>query len=209
LSEKEAIKEGYKTEVILSPAPDKAHFYPTAKPIMIKMVVDKNTRKLLGMQAVGMGDIDKRIDVAITAITAGMTLEDISNLDLAYAPPFSPAIDNIITASNVGRNKLDDIFSSIGPIEVKNKLDNEEDFVFLDVRTSGEYDQVSLKGSTLMPLGKLRKENLDIPKDKEIITFCKISLRGYEAALILKEKGYTNVKVMDGGVLMWPYDKIC
>lgn len=208
LSERQAKEEGYCVETVLSPAPDKAHFYPTAKPIMLKLVIDKKTRRLLGMQAVGAGEIDKRIDVAVTSITASMSVDDIANLDLAYAPPFSPAIDNIITAANIARNKLDNVFKAVSPMEVKAKIDKSEDFVFLDVRTPDEFDEIHLKNSKLMPLGKLRSESLDVPKDKEIIVFCKISLRGYEAALILKHQGFTNVKVMDGGVLMWPYEKI-
>lgn len=205
LSERLAKQEGFDTITLLSPAPDRAHFYPSAKPIMIKFVVDKATRKLLGAQIIGPGDVDKRIDVAVTAITAKMTVDDIANLDLSYAPPYSPAMDNIITAANIARNKLDGLYESITPMQVKQKIDNKEDFVFLDVRSPGEYEAMHIENTTLLPLGKLRESSKDLPKDKEIITFCKISLRGYEAALILKSRGFTNVKVMDGGVLMWTY----
>ena len=208
LSEKLARKEGFNVETLLSPAPDKAHFYPTAMPVMLKMVFDKDSRRLLGLQAVGPGDVDKRVDVAATAITAKMTVDDVANLDLAYAPPYSPAMDNIITAANVARNKLDGLYESISPVEVKQKLDAGEDIFMLDVRSPAEYEMMRLDNATLIPLGKLRKSLDQIPMDKEVIAFCKISLRGYEAALILKANGYKNVKVMDGGVLMWPYNLI-
>ncbi len=205
LGEEQAKQAGFEVDTVLSPAPDKAHFYPEAKLIMLKLVIDKNTRRLLGLQAVGLGVVDKRIDVAATAITAKMTVDDIAHLDLCYAPPYSPAMDNIITASDVARNKLDGRFQSVTPMEVKEKIDRGDDFVFLDVRSSGEYETVRLANTTLIPLGKLRNRLEELPKDKEIIAFCKISLRGYEAALILQAAGFEDVKVMDGGVVMWPY----
>ncbi len=208
LNERTAKEQGFDYIIVMSPAPDKAHFYPDAKLIMLKMVVDSNSGRLLGMQAVGPGGVDKRIDVAVTAITASMTVDDIAELDLAYAPPFSPAMDNIITAANIARNKLAGCFASISPVEVKAKLDDNEDFILLDVRSNQEYEMMYLENSTLIPLGKLREQCDSLPKDKDIVVYCKISLRGYEAALILKAAGFTNVKVMDGGLLMWPYKKI-
>ncbi len=208
LGEQQARDEGFDVETVLSPAPDKAHFYPSAKPISIKLIVDKKTRRLLGMQAVGLGVVDKRIDVAAMAITAKMTVDDIANADLSYAPPYSPAMDNIITAANIARNKLDGIFKSITPMEVKEKIDRGEDFVFLDVRTQEEYKTVHIKDTILIPLGELRNRIDELPSDKEIIVFCKISLRGYEAALTLQAAGFKDVKVMDGGIAMWPYEKI-
>ncbi len=208
LSEKQATEAGYDVVTCLAPAPDKAHFMSTMKPLLLKLIADKKSRKLLGAQATGPGVADKRIDVAATAITAGMTVDDIANLDLSYAPPYAPAVDNIITAANIIRNKIDGLMNGITSAEVKAKIDNKEDCILLDVRSPGEVEQMRIEPCVHIPLGKLRS-NLDkLPKDKEIITFCKISLRGYEAALILKNAGFKNVKVMDGGLLMWPYDKI-
>jgi len=117
-------------------------------------------------------------------------------------------MDNIITAADIARNKLDGLYESITPMQVKEKIDRGEDIVLLDVRSPGEYESMRLANSTLIPLGKLRTRLSEIPRDKEIVVFCKISLRGYEAALILKAAGFENVKVMDGGVVMWPYEKI-
>jgi len=208
LNERTAKEQGFNYITVMSPAPDKAHFYPDAKLIMLKMVVDATSGRLLGMQAIGPGGVDKRIDVAVTAITASMTVDDIAELDLAYAPPFSPAMDNIITAANIARNKLAGCFKSISPVEVQEKLNNNEDIILLDVRSDQEYEITHLENSTLIPLGGLRDRCESLPKDKDIIVYCKISLRGYEAALILKAAGFTNVVVMDGGLLMWPYKKI-
>lgn len=208
LGEEQSKQEGFDIVTVLSSAPDKAHFYSEAKQIMIKLIIDKNTRKLLGLQAVGPGVVDKRIDVAAVTITAKMTVDDIANIDLCYAPPYSPAMDNIITAADIARNKLDGLFESITPMEVKEKMGKGDDFVFLDVRSLGEYETVRLDKAVLIPLGELRSRLSELPKDKEIITFCKISLRGYEAALILQASGFKNVKVMDGGIDMWLYEKI-
>jgi len=171
-------------------------------------VVDSRTRKLLGAQAVGPGAGDKRMDVAALAITAGMTVDQLSKVDLCYAPPYSPAMDNIITAANVARNKLDGLMSGVTPEEVRQQLDAKEDFVLLDVRSPAEHQQERLPGATLIPLGALRSRLGELPRDKKIIAFCKISLRGYEAARILQGAGFANVQVMDGGMAAWPFEKL-
>ena len=208
LRETAARKNGYEVETALVPAPDRAHYMPTAKPLMLKLVVDRKTRRLLGAQAVGPGDGARRIDVAAMAIMGGFTVDQLAKADLVYAPPYSAAMDNIITASDVARNKLDGRMIGISPMEVRAKIERNEDFVLLDVRSPAEWDTVRLPKSTLIPLGALRARVNEVPRDKEVITFCAISLRGYEAALILKAAGFPNVKVMDGGLSMWPYEKI-
>ena len=207
LTEAEARELGYDVVSVLAPAPDKAHYMPTAKMLLLKLVVEEETGRLLGAQATGSGEGARRIDVAAMAITAGMTVHDLANADLCYAPPYAPAIDNIIAASNVARNKLAGHMVGVSPVEVKRKLDSEDDFVFLDLRTPGEVEREGLPRSTGIPLASLRGRLAELPKDKEIITFCQISLRGYEGALILRAHGFSNVKVMDGGTAMWPYEK--
>ena len=208
LTETDALHAGYDVTVALGPAPDKAHFMPGAKPLLLKLIVDSKTRRLIGAESVGPGAGDKRIDVAAMAITAGMTVDELANADLCYAPPYAPAMDNIITAANIARNKLDGYMIGVSSEQVHRMLEQEEDFVFLDVRSQGEYDQVRLRGSTLIPLGALRDRLDELPNDKRIVTFCKISLRGYEAALILKAAGFNDVCVMDGGIVMWPYETL-
>jgi NADPH-dependent 2,4-dienoyl-CoA reductase/sulfur reductase-like enzyme/rhodanese-related sulfurtransferase len=208
LTESAARQFGYQVTTVIVPDADRAHYMPGAKPIILKLVVDTKTRKLLGAQAVGPGNGDKRMDVAAMAITAGMTVDQLSKVDLCYAPPYSPALDNIITAANVARNKLDGQLVGITSMDVKKRLDAKEDFIFLDVRSPAEHQQERLPGSTLIPLGTLRSRLNELPKDKEIVAFCKISLRGYEAARILDGAGYAHVRVMDGGVATWPFEKI-
>ena len=207
LTETKARDLGYDVVTALAPAPDKAHFMPEAKPLFLKLVADAGSRRLLGAQATGPGDGSKRIDVAAMAISAGMTVDQLANADLSYAPPYAPAMDNIITAANVARNKLDGHMVGISPMAVRQMQEEGADFVLLDVRSSGEYEQVRLPGSTLIPLGALRGRLDELPRDKPIVAFCKISLRGYEAALILKHAGFEDVRVMDGGIAMWPFEK--
>jgi len=204
LSEKEARDAGYDVVTCQAPAPDKPHFIPSARLLFLKLIADRKTRKLLGAQATGMGVADRRIDVAATAITAGMTVDQLANLDLSYAPPFSPAMDNILAAANILRNKMDGHMEGISPVDVLALKEAGEDFIFLDVRTPAEVEQMRIEGATHIPLGAVRTRMNELDKSKMIVAFCKISLRGYEAALILKQDGFTNVKVMDGGILMWP-----
>lgn len=208
LTETDARKLGYETTTVLAPAPDKAHYMPSAAPLLLKLVADKKTRRVLGAQATGPGAGDKRIDVTAMAITAGMTVDQLANADLCYAPPYSPAMDNIITAANVARNKLDGHMIGVSSAEVCRMIEDKQGFVFLDVRGPAEYEEVRLPETTLIPLGALRSRLEELPKNKDIITFCKISLRGYEAALILKAAGFNKVRVMDGGIAMWPYEKL-
>ena len=204
LGEDQARLAGFNVVTVLSPAPDKAHYYPAAKMIMMKLIADKKSRRLLGLQVVGPGEGDKRVDVAATAITAKMTVDDVAHLDLAYAPPYSPVMDNIITACDIARNKMDGIFEGISPAEVRAMIERKDDVVLLDVRSPAEVQAMPFPGSVNIPLGALRKRWQELSKDKEIVVFCKVSLRGYEAAMILKGHGFDKIKVMDGGLVMWP-----
>jgi rhodanese-related sulfurtransferase len=208
LTEQEARQRGYNVVTCLAPGPDKPHYYPTAQTLLIKLIADADTRRLLGIQAVGPGEADKRVDVAATALRFKATVDDVATLDLAYAPPYSQALDNLIHAANIVRNKIDGLAESISPQEVKAKMDRGDDFILLDVRSPAEYEAVRIEDPRvrLIPLGRLRPSLDDLPRDKEIIPFCKISLRGYEAYRILKGAGFTNVRFMDGGIVAWPYE---
>jgi len=207
LTEKEARAEGYDIETVIVPGFDKAHFYPDADRVILKLVADRKTGKLLGMQGAGHGEVVKRIDVATAMLTLGSDVYTLANLDLGYAPPFGSAMDPIITAANVMKNKLEGRAVGISPVEVKKKLDDGGDFVFLDVRNDDEYEEEHIPGTTLIPLGKLKERMGELPKDKEIIGFCAISLRAYAACLTLKANGFENVKFMDGGMAAWPYER--
>jgi len=203
LTESEARERGCDVVTSLTPGIDRAHFMPDAAVIVTKLVCDAETRRLLGIQVVGPGEAAKRVDIAVTAITAGMTVDQIANLDLCYAPSYANALDNIHTACNVIRNKLDGHMVGISCMDVRRKLDKGEDVVLLDVRTHGEFDETRIEGSVHIPLRALRGRLGELPRDKEILTFSHVSLSGYEAAIILKASGFKDVKVMEGGMIMW------
>lgn len=205
LSETEARANGFDVETALSPAHDKAHFFPGAKPIVLKLIAERKTGRLLGLQAVGEGAVDKRLDAAATAITFRATAEQLSQIDLAYAPPYSAAMDNLIVAADILKNKLAGHARGISPHEVKRKFDEEDDFILLDVRSPAEHGVSGIAGAKLIPLGMLREKLEELPRDKEIIAFCKVSLRGYEAQKILDAAGFEHTRFMDGGILAWPY----
>ncbi|MCD6291560.1 MAG: FAD-dependent oxidoreductase, partial [Anaerolineae bacterium] len=206
LTEKDARQRGHNVVISITPAPDKAHYYPTAKTIMVKLIADADTRKLLGAQVVGPGEVAKRVDVAATALRFGATVDDVATLDLAYAPPYSEALDNIIHAASVIQNKLDGIAESVSPQEVKAKMERGEDFILLDVRSPAEYEALRIEDTRvrLIPLGQLRASMDDLPRDKEIITFCAIGLRGYEAYRTLKGAGFTCMRFFVCGLSYWP-----
>jgi len=207
LSEKTARELGYEVITSLAPGPDKASYMPDVQLLMLKLISDAQTGRLLGAQAAGSGDGAKRIDVAATAISAGMTLDDVANLDLCYAPPYAPAMDNLITAANVSRNKRDGLMEGISAEDIYRKIKQHEDYVLVDVRSIEEFTEGHLPNAVMIPLGVLRKRLDKIPKDKEVIVYCEVAVRGYEAGLILKAAGYTKVKVLCGGMAMWPYEK--
>lgn len=206
LNEREARAMGYDIETAIVPGPDHAHYYPSAKLIAAKLVAERKNGRLLGAQVVGMGDVDKRVDVFASLINAGADVHSINNIDLCYAPPYSSPIGPALTAINVLRNKLIGDARGIPPMAVQEKRKNGNDFVFLDVRNKSEYDEVHIEGTKLIPLGQLKERLSELPRDKEIVTFCKISLRGYEACKILDAAGFTDTKYMDGGVVTWPFD---
>lgn len=211
LSEKAARAEGYENIIkVIHAAPDKPGFMG-GKPVILKLLAEKTTGRFLGLQAVGSGDVAKRLSIAAMALYGRMSISNLVNLDLPYAPPFSPAIDNFITAVHVLENKWRRYMDGISSLELMAKLDAGEKPFLLDVRSPEEFEEMRLNiGETLIPLGKLRTSIDKLPKDKstQIITWCKISLRGYEASCWLRGQGYENVKVLEGGIVSWPFPKI-
>ncbi|MDR3566035.1 MAG: FAD-dependent oxidoreductase [Negativicutes bacterium] len=208
LTEGEARQSGYEIVTVLTGGHDRPHYMPEAKLITVKLIADAVTHKLLGAQAFGEGDVAKRIDVLATAMTFGGKVDDLLDIDLGYAPPYSSPIDNAVVAANALLNKLEGSLKGISPLVAKEKMATGQT-VFLDVRTPDECKQSRLGGSEnikYIPLGQLRKRLDELGKDDEIVAFCKISLRGYEAALILEGEGFDNVRVMEGGLNAWPFD---
>jgi NADPH-dependent 2,4-dienoyl-CoA reductase/sulfur reductase-like enzyme/rhodanese-related sulfurtransferase len=210
LSESRARQEGYQNIVtVINASLDKPEFMG-AKLLISKMVVDGTTGRILGVQCVGPGDVGKQIAMAAMALLGKLTVADVVNADLPYAPPFSLAIDHFIATAHLMENKLKGRLKGIGALELKEKLDKREKPFLLDVRTPAEFDMMRLGiGETLIPIGDLRQRLNDLPadKDREIVCYCKISLRGYEAAVLLESEGWNNVRVLEGGVMAWPFQR--
>ncbi|WP_320170522.1 FAD-dependent oxidoreductase [Maridesulfovibrio sp.] len=207
LSEKRARDEGYNVITSTNASPDKPGFMG-AKLLVSKMVADADTGRVLGFQCVGPGEVNRQLAEAAMAVMSGVTVQDIAVADLPYAPPFSLAIDHFIATAHILDNKMSGRMTGISNAEVKEMLDNGAHPFILDVRAPDEFEQMRLDvGENLIPLGKLRHSLDKLPQDKnaEIITFCKISMRGYEAQRILEAGGWTNVKVMEGGIMAWPF----
>lgn len=187
-------------------APDKPHYYPGNKPVILKLIAEKPNRRLIGIQGVGPGEVMKRIDVAITAMTARMTVDDVANLDLAYAPPYSEAMDVLIHGANILRNKLDGLLRGVTSTQLQAMRQAGEDLMLLDVRSPDEHQNGAIPGSTLIPLGAVRSRLDQIPRDRRVVAYCKTSLRAWEAVCILAGEGFDNVEILDGGFLAWPFE---
>jgi NADPH-dependent 2,4-dienoyl-CoA reductase/sulfur reductase-like enzyme/rhodanese-related sulfurtransferase len=208
IGEKQALEAGFKVVSALLPAPDKPEYYPGNREIIIKLIVDAQTGRILGGQGVGPGDVVKRIDVLATAITMGMTVDMLADLDLAYAPPYNTALDALHHAANLVRNKMEGRIASIRPAGLKKKLDEKQDFVLLDVRGHGEHEATSIDAPQvkLIPQPVLTKNLEDLPRDKEIVAMCLLGTRAYQSACILKGQGFKDVKFLEGSLTCWCYE---
>jgi len=209
LTEREAKGAGYRVVSSIVSPHDKPSYYPGRKTITLKLVADARTGKILGAQCVGEGEVAKRIDVIATALSCGMDATQLANLDLAYAPPFSPAMDAVHHAANVIRNKMDGIARGIPPEELKEKLSSQENLLVLDVRTKAEWNRTRIDHPKIqhVPMSELARLGPQLCKDKEIITLCHSSARAYNAQRILESKGCPDVKFLDGSLVTWPYEK--
>ena len=186
---------------------DKAHYYPDSQIMALKLVVENGTHRLLGLQAAGKGDVARRIDVAATAMRLGATIDDVVQLDLAYAPPFSPALDVFITALDVTGNVNSGIMRPITAGETKRLLDNGDDVVILDVRSDLEFRRQHIDHPKVinMPLDTLHNRLGELPKEKKILCLCLLGLRGFSAQRILDAAGFPDVRTIEGGVFLWPW----
>lgn len=210
LTEKQARELDPDIESVIWAGPDMPHYMPRSKPLIIKLVASKRSRKLLGAQVVGPGGADKRLDVAASTLYFGGTVDDLAGIDLGYAPPFAPPIDPIATAAHVMANKLEGIARCVSPLEARRRIDAGDDFIFLDVRTPDEFQMIRLPYPNVIhiPLGALRDKAGTLPGDKDILAFCKVSMRGYEAQLILNGMGLRRVWFVEGGIVAWPFETV-
>jgi NADPH-dependent 2,4-dienoyl-CoA reductase/sulfur reductase-like enzyme/rhodanese-related sulfurtransferase len=207
LSMREAEKEGFHPVQAIVRGYDRAHYYPGGKESVLKVIADKKTGRVLGGQAVGEGPSDKFIDTLVMALHAKMRCRELSNVDLAYAPPFSPVLSPIIVAANVLTNKLEGKVEGIQASEVKEKLQtSNENFQVLDVREEDEVRTKRIPNTLWVPYGELKKRLSELDKGKEIAVHCESGLRSYKACLKLQHEGFEHVKNVDGGMLCWCYD---
>ncbi|MBZ6004438.1 FAD-dependent oxidoreductase [Paraclostridium bifermentans] len=194
LTEKEALNLGYNVESVLVPIDDKAHYYPDSKMIIIKLISDKDNKKVLGAQVFGEGNVDKHIDVISTAITFNATINDLQNLDLAYAPPFSTAIHPVGHAANVLLNKID---GDVKTLRYEEFLNNQESYKLADVNKAPQ-----LEGVTYIDLAQLNGKIDGFELDDKILLVCARGKRAYLAYNRMKHFGYKDVKVLEGGLAL-------
>jgi NADPH-dependent 2,4-dienoyl-CoA reductase/sulfur reductase-like enzyme/rhodanese-related sulfurtransferase len=207
LNMKEAEKEGFHPIEAIVRGFDRAHYYPGKKESTLKVIADQETGRILGGQAIGDGSSDKFIDILAMALHAKMDCRTLATVDLAYAPPFSPALSPVIVAAHVLMNKLEGKIEGIRASEVKERLETSSaGFQLLDVRESSEVKEKRIPGSIWIPLGELGKRTGELDKTKEVAVHCESGLRSYKACLKLKHAGIENVKNVDGGMLCWCYD---
>ena len=174
-----------------------AAYYPGATAISIKALYNKENGQILGAQAVGISGVDKFIDVIATSIKFKATIDDLTELELAYAPPFLSAKSPANMLGFIGQNIEDNLLGQVFMEDLENY--NEKETIILDVREELELISGKLNDSINIPLSELRKRYTELPKDKEIWTYCAVGLRGYIASRFLTQKGY-KVKNLAGGI---------
>lgn len=174
-----------------------AGYYPEALPLSIKIIFSPEDGKLLGAQVVGYDGVDKRIDLFAQVIKKGGTIYDLQEIEHAYAPPYSSAKDPVNMAGFVAENILKGKVNIIQWRDIPN-VDKTEAMI-IDSRTKEEYDFGHIEGAINIPVDEIRSRLNEIPRDKKIIVYCAVGLRGYIASRILMQHGYTDVYNLSGG----------
>jgi len=192
LTEAAAKIAGYNVITVVTIVDDKAHYYPDSSSFIVKMIADKVTKKLLGLQVLGKGAVDKMVDIAVTAITMGATLEDIENMDLAYAPPFSTAIHPFSHTINILLNKISGDFETITPAAYASG--EAEGYKIIDASLTP-----TIEGVPFVDLTKVNGEIPELSKDEKLLLVCAKGKRAYMLQNRLKYFGYTNTLVLEGG----------
>jgi len=197
LNRAQAAKAGFTFFTSLTRDHSHAHYYPGAKPVLIKIVAEEGTGRLLGAQVIGEVGVDKRVDVLATAIAAKLTVFDLETLDLAYAPPFGSANDPINTAGFVASHIARGDIATVAPED----WTPDGEFL-LDVRDADELEESGrLPDAVNIPLPELRERLEELPRDRRILAFCQKGQRGYLAACALHGSGFDQVANLRGGFL--------
>ena len=205
LTEKAARDAGFTVGVSVIHKDHHAGYYPGGQELALKLVYDRKTARLLGAQAFGRAGVEKRIDVLATALHGEMSLQDLAELDLAYAPPYSSANDPINLAAFVGQNDLSGFSPLATAAELRAALaaadsqPPERRPLVLDVRTQKEFRSSHVRGAVHVPVDDLRKELARLPKDRRIWLHCRSGFRAHLALRILRENGFQDVVNVTGG----------
>ena len=200
LSERAARQAGFRVGVAEIHKDHHAGYFPGAKELALKLVYDRDTARLLGAQAFGHAGVEKRIDAAAVALLRGMTLQDLAEADLAYAPPYSSANDPLNVAAFVGWNDV----SGFSPLATASELRQalaSGDALVLDVRSKSEFAQSHLRGAKNIPVDSLRAQWEELPRDRRIFVHCRSGFRAHLALRILAERGFDKVQNVTGGYL--------
>ncbi len=200
LSEKAAREAGFDAGISYVFKDDHAAYYPGGSPLALKLVYDLKTGRLLGGQAYGRSGVEKRIDVLATALQGKLTLEDLSELDLAYAPPFNNANDSVNLAAFIGMNNIAGFSPLKTPAEVLTGLQEGDGFV-LDVRTIGEQSKSPFADALHIPADEVRDRIGEIPGGKTVYLLSKDGFLGHTTLRILKANGWASVYNIAGGYL--------
>jgi NADPH-dependent 2,4-dienoyl-CoA reductase/sulfur reductase-like enzyme/rhodanese-related sulfurtransferase len=199
-NEKALRRAGIAFQVVhLHPA-SHAGYYPGASPIALKLLFAPDSGKLLGAQVVGREGVDKRLDVLATALQAGLTVRELAEVELAYAPPFSSAKDLVNLAGMAATNVLDGLVELAQWWEV-DRFDPAKTLL-LDVRHPNECAQGSIPGAVAIPLAELRQRLHELPRDKEIVVHCQSGQRSYFACRLLSQHGF-RVRNLSGSYRTW------
>lgn len=194
LTEVQARAAGYDAESVVCILDDKAHYYPGASSFIIKMTADKESRRLLGIQVLGAGAVDKMVDIAVTGISQGMKIDDFDTMDFAYAPPFSTAIHPFVTACYILENKLNGILESMSPAQYA--AGAARGYTVLDVQPAP-----ALPNARWIDLLAVNGPLDGLEKDAKLLLVCAKGKRGYFLQNRLKAFGYTNTLVLEGGAM--------
>ncbi|MCF7973347.1 MAG: FAD-dependent oxidoreductase [Phycisphaerae bacterium] len=195
LNEKILKKRGMAYEKVYVHPASHAGYYPGAAQMSLKLLFDPKQGKILGAQAVGTDGVDKRIDVLAVALRAGMTVFDLEDLELCYAPPYGSAKDPVNYAGFVAANVLN---GDAALCHVSDITAPKTDQVLLDVRSPGEVRAGTIPGSMNIPVDELRSQLGDMDRDREYLVFCQVGLRGYLACRVLTQNGF-KARNLTGG----------
>ncbi len=206
LNEKTVISNNIDFESVYAAPDDKVSIMPYVNPMMIKLIFNRNDGMVLGAQIVGKGNVDKRIDVIATAIKANMNVEDLLDLELAYAPSYGTGKDVINKVGYIAQNLLEEQYKQIKFIEMYNLVRTNAQII--DVRSEAEYNQLHVKGVKNIPLDKLRSNMSKLNKNEPIYVHCKSGQRSYNATMILQANGFDAYNIAGGFIYIELYEKM-